>query len=127
MSSQISLVANEPVRGAVARASGSDAAVNRAGGQQVAEKTIRTASTAPEPVEREAPEVKAAVESVRKFVNGMQRDLQFTVDEDSGRTIITVIDSEDGRVVRQIPSEEVLQIADTLARGGSVNLIDSRA
>lgn len=127
MSSQIALVANEPVRASTTRASGSDAAVNRAGGQQVAEQIIRNASASPESVAREAPELQAAVDTVRKFVSSVQRELQFTVDEDSGRTIITVIDSESGKIVRQIPPEEVLQIAETVASGGNINLIDSRA
>ena len=126
MSNQIALVASEPVRAPVERERRNDA-VSRAGGQQVVEQITPPTGTTPEPVEIEAPELRAAVETVRNFVADMQRDLQFTVDEDSGRTIITVIDSESGQVVRQIPSEELLQIAKSVADGGNINLIDSRA
>lgn len=126
MSNQIALVATEPVRAPAERGRPSEL-VRRAGGQQVAEQEAPPASTTPEPVEREAPELQAAVDTVRNFVADMQRDLQFKVDEDSGRTIITVIDSESGQIVRQIPSEELLQIANSVANGGTINLIDSRA
>ncbi|MDH3589038.1 MAG: flagellar protein FlaG [Gammaproteobacteria bacterium] len=126
MSNQIALVASEPVRAPVERERRSDA-VSRAGGQQVAEQITPPASTTPEPVETKAPELQAAVDTVRNFVADMQRDLQFKVDEDSGRTIITVIDSESGQIVRQIPSEELLQIAKSVAQGGNINLVDSRA
>ncbi|MDH3645495.1 MAG: flagellar protein FlaG [Gammaproteobacteria bacterium] len=126
MSSQIALVATEPVRTPTERARRSDV-VNRAGGQQVAEQITPPAGKTPDLVATKAPELRVAVDTVREFVADMQRDLQFTVDENSGRTIITVIDSESGKIVRQIPSEELLQIAETVASGGSINLIDSRA
>ncbi|MGE0386480.1 MAG: flagellar protein FlaG [Gammaproteobacteria bacterium] len=40
-----------------------------------------------------------------------QRSLQFSVDEDSGRTVIKVIDRDTGSVLRQIPTEEMLAIS----------------
>ena len=42
------------------------------------------------------------------FVQQIQRDLNFTVDEDSGRTVVKVLDTETKEVIRQIPSQEVL-------------------
>ena len=52
-----------------------------------------------------------AVSQINSYVQNVQRDLSFSVDEGSGRTIIKVIDSESGKLVRQIPSEEVLALA----------------
>lgn len=43
-------------------------------------------------------------------------ELNFRVDEDSGRVIVSVIDARDGTVLRQMPSEEALRIARSLAR-----------
>lgn len=40
------------------------------------------------------------------------RNLEFSVDDSSGKTIITVKDRETEKVVRQIPSDEVLAIAE---------------
>lgn len=64
-------------------------------------------------------EIKEAVSQINNFVQSVQRDLSFSMDEGSGRTIITVIDSNSGKMVRQIPSEEVLALATYLSDLGS--------
>ena len=46
-----------------------------------------------------------------------QRALEFSIDEGSGRTVIKVIDKETEAVIRQIPSEEVLELSARLRRG----------
>lgn len=56
-------------------------------------------------------EVAGAVSEIRDFVQMVRRELQFDVDEHSGRTIVTVRDSATEEVIRQIPPEEVMQIA----------------
>jgi flagellar protein FlaG len=58
--------------------------------------------------------VEAVVTRISDFVQNFQRDLQFTVDKDSGRTVIKVIDSETEKLIRQIPAEETLRIARNL-------------
>ena len=58
-----------------------------------------------------ASEVRQAVSDLNDYVQTLRRDLQFSVDEDSGRTIIKVIDSETKELIRQIPPEEVLALA----------------
>jgi flagellar protein FlaG len=55
--------------------------------------------------------IREAVSQINDIVQSIQRDLSFNLDEDSGRTIIRVIDSESGALIRQIPSEEALAIA----------------
>jgi len=72
-------------------------------------------------------QLREAVSQINSFVQSVQRDLSFSMDEGSGRTIIKVIDSESGKLVRQIPSEEVLALASYLqdvnqgsADGGTV-------
>lgn len=59
-------------------------------------------------------QLREAVSQINSYVQTVQRDLSFSVDEGSGRTIITVVDSESGKLVRQIPSEEVLALASYL-------------
>ena len=51
------------------------------------------------------------VEELSTLVQGLNRELNFSVDDDSGKTIIKVIDSETDEVIRQIPSEEVVEMA----------------
>jgi flagellar protein FlaG len=56
-------------------------------------------------------EIREAISEINEFVQTVQRDLSFNMDEASGHTVIKVIDRESGDLVRQIPSEEVLAIA----------------
>ena len=56
-------------------------------------------------------DIKQAVREINEFVQNVQRDLSFNMDEASGRTVIRVIDRDSGDTIRQIPSEEVLAIA----------------
>lgn len=58
-----------------------------------------------------AREVAGAVSEIRDFVQMVRRELQFEVDDDTGRTVVTVRDAKTEEVIRQIPSEEVLEIA----------------
>lgn len=70
----------------------------------------------------EQADLERAVSKLNDYVQNVQRALQFSVDEDSGRTIITVLDSETKEVIRQIPPEEVLNLARTLHKGKGVIL-----
>ena len=72
-------------------------------------------SAASTPQARQA-ELTQAVQAINSYVQNLRRDLQFTVDEATDRTVITVIDSETQEVIRQIPSEEVLALARSLER-----------
>lgn len=56
-------------------------------------------------------EVRVVVEKLNRQIQALQRELSFSVDEDSGRTVVRVLDSQTNEVVRQIPSEEVLKFA----------------
>ena len=55
-----------------------------------------------------------AVSKINQYVQNMERTLDFQVDEDSGRTVIKVFDSESEKLIRQIPSELALTLAQKL-------------
>jgi len=59
-------------------------------------------------------EVKGAVEMINKAIQALARDLRFSMDEDTKSTVVKVVDSNTGEVIRQFPTEEVLQIAKAL-------------
>jgi len=59
-------------------------------------------------------QVETAVSQISDFVQNFQRDLLFSIDEDSDRLVVKVVDSETQEVIRQIPSEETLRIARNL-------------
>ena len=61
-------------------------------------------------------ELGEAVENINQFVNSQGRTLNFSVDEESGKPIVKVIDFETKEVIRQIPSEEVLTMAKAIKR-----------
>lgn len=59
--------------------------------------------------------IKEVASKLQEFVNLIDKKLQFSVDENSGRHIVTVTDKLSGDVIRQIPSEEVLRLAQNLS------------
>ncbi len=59
-------------------------------------------------------EIESAVSQISDFVQNYQRALQFSIDTESDRLIVKVVDSETQEVIRQIPSEEMLRIAKNL-------------
>ena len=60
--------------------------------------------------------VESAVKAVQEFVKPMSGNLEFTLDEESGRTVVKVTDSTTKELIRQIPSAEMLAIAKALDR-----------
>ncbi len=61
-------------------------------------------------------ELNKAVEKIQKFVSNTASDIQFSLDEDSGVTVVKVIDRSTKDVIRQIPSKEMLELAQALER-----------
>lgn len=60
----------------------------------------------------------ARIESVRKQIDTFLRStnlaLQFRVDDASGRMVVSVTDAETGEVIRQVPGEEALRMAECI-------------
>jgi flagellar protein FlaG len=50
------------------------------------------------------------VTELNNYMQNFNRSLQFTVDDSSGDTIVKVIDSDTDEVVRQIPSQALLDV-----------------
>jgi len=55
-----------------------------------------------------------AVKQIQDMIKQTANSLQFSIDEDIGVTVVKVIDTESKKVIRQIPSEEVIDIAKAL-------------
>jgi flagellar protein FlaG len=69
-------------------------------------------SVASQPVDRARVEQAAAV--LQEFAQSVRRDINFRVDDGSGQLVVKVTDPQSGNLIRQIPSEEALQIAENL-------------
>ena len=65
-------------------------------------------------------QVLAAVSDMQDYVDAAGWNLQFQLDDDSGRMVVTVTEASTGDVIRQMPSEEALRLAENLAEMSSV-------
>lgn len=59
--------------------------------------------------------VQAAVAQMNEYIQSTQRDLHFSYDPDAGQTVVKVLDRSSQEVIRQIPDETFLKLAQTLA------------
>ena len=73
------------------------AAVKVAAGQQVAQPT--------------PDQLKAAVDNINQAMRQGNSNVEFSIDKDTKQTVIKVVESETGNVIRQFPSEEVIAIS----------------
>jgi len=61
-----------------------------------------------------------AVSSIKDFVQSIRRDLNFDLDDSTGKMVVKVTDCATGEVVRQIPTEEALRLAENLEEARSL-------
>ena len=64
--------------------------------------------------EQRSQDVSQAIEELNDYVQSLQRDLRFSLDDELGRAVVRVIDSSTQEVIRQIPNETALQLARNL-------------
>lgn len=69
--------------------------------------------------------VEEVARRIDSYLRSVGRSIEFHVDGDSGRTVISVRDAETGDLIRQIPNEEVLRLAQ-MAADETVVLLDER-
>ncbi|MGB3596139.1 MAG: flagellar protein FlaG [Pseudomonas neustonica] len=117
----------------VTRSAYGTAAVEAGAGKNQAPKQLEAASVASaQPVStlgREAVEqstevgreqLQSAVADIQDFVQSVRRDINFNLDDESGRIVINVTEATSGDMIRQIPSEEALRLAENLSEIRSV-------
>lgn len=59
-------------------------------------------------------DLESAVSDIQSFVQAVKRGLEFSVDDSTGDVVVKVIDTDSGKLIRQIPSEELLKLAERL-------------
>ena len=85
--------------------------------------TATSKVAAAEPVAKAKParaEVEKAVKSIQDFADSSQRNLKFSIDEKSHQVVVKVIATQTGMVVRQIPDEAAVKLAQSLSETGSL-------
>jgi flagellar protein FlaG len=65
------------------------------------------------------------VSDLGNLVRSLHRELQFSVDKESGETVIKVVDKQSGEVVRQIPSQEFMELRERLQDAAGIIFQDS--
>ncbi len=61
-------------------------------------------------------EMQHAVDNLNRVIAASLQSIHFSLDEESGKVVVKVLDSETQKVLRQIPNTDVLAIARNLAR-----------
>lgn len=111
--------------GPVASSAGGVEAVAGANGKQLPPVTAEVDNEVSVKADIPLEDVEKAVASINDFVQSIQRDLQFTVDEELDKTVIKVVDGGSGELIRQIPEEAFLELARRLNQDGNLHLIDA--
>ncbi len=70
--------------------------------------------TPAKPAAVDAVDLKHALDAINKFLKPVASNIEFSIDQDSGRTLVKIVDTETNTVIRQTPSKEVLAIAKEL-------------
>jgi flagellar protein FlaG len=60
--------------------------------------------------------MRAVARQIESYLKANGRDLLFSVDEQTGRTVVTVRDKSTGEIIRQIPDAEALRISQALGQ-----------
>ncbi|WP_232522437.1 flagellar protein FlaG [Marinimicrobium alkaliphilum] len=103
---------------------------------QAGGKVLPPTVSAPQPVvkkvevnqqEQLAEQLREAVAQMNEYIQATQRDLRFTVDQDSGETIVRVLDRQTQEVIRQIPDEVFLNLARNLRVNEPVHFFSEQA
>ena len=79
----------------------------------VQEKSAEAASFNPNS-ESSRDQLNAAVKATQEFVGSINSSLEFSVDDDTGTSVVKIVDKETKELIRQIPSAEMLSIAKAL-------------
>lgn len=63
-----------------------------------------------------AAQLQNVVDGINKALKQSNKSLEFTIDSDTKRSIVKLVDSETGDVIRQFPSEEAVAISKSIER-----------
>ncbi len=58
--------------------------------------------------------MESVTRQIDSFLRSMNRTLQFRVDDASGHMVVSVTDAATGEVIRQVPGEEALRMAERI-------------
>ena len=113
-----------PPPGLAIRPPSATSAAPAVGAQKPTEAKTEQASSAPQAAspaaEQSREPVEEAISSIKQFAQSIQRNLNFALDESSGKVVVKVTDAVSGDVIRQMPSEDALRLAESLDEARSL-------
>ena len=71
--------------------------------------------------------VQEAVAQLNDYIQSVQRDLEFNIDKESGRMVVSVLDTSTKEIIRQIPDEMALKLARNLQNEEPISLLNTKA
>jgi len=101
-----------------------------AGKEDLKSVTVSTLGDSKTKDNKDSHELEQAVDTLNGYIQNVQRNLQFSIDKDSGTMVVKVIDANSEKVIRQMPTEESLRLARHLAedkQDATFNIFSSRA
>jgi len=57
------------------------------------------------------PKIESVTRQIDSFLRSINKSVQFRVDQATGEMVVTIRDDETGEVIRQVPGEEALRVA----------------
>jgi len=87
---------------------------------------IKVEAAAPTAEKSSRGDLEKAVTDIKEFVQAAQRSLDFSIDDSTHQVVVKVIATATGEVIRQIPSETALKLAQSLSSASHV-LFDDKA
>lgn len=110
---------------AVASSKGNDSARVKGvdAGNVLPVKSLEGPSEKVERRESSATDMNQAVAQMNEFVQKEQRNLQFSIDDATGSTVVRVTDRTSGELIRQIPNEIFLDLAQHAIQDEQISLI----
>lgn len=70
----------------------------------------------------DAEKLEQALQKINTSAEVVKSELRFSVDEDSGRSVVKIMDLATKEVIRQIPNEQALNFAKQLDAGAQLEL-----
>lgn len=93
------------------RQASSDASISTA---QAATPTITETAVSQANKSPSLADVTKAVQDINKSIQSSSQGVEFTVDNDDKRVVVKVVDQQTKQVLRQIPTEEAIEISKSL-------------
>src|SRR5450830_422492 len=76
--------------------------------------SMSNAVQSPAPADTTSAETKKATDDINKTLQDRGQDVRFSIDESSKRVVVKIIDQNTDKVLRQIPTEQALEISQSL-------------